>query len=119
MGASADPYIDLDSDLVFLDTSTTPTKLSRKTLARLLQKDQSAGDMGKSEIESWIASTSYADDSEVNGAPGLPEWRRESILSDWPSALQAAQKRLLTSSTKVRQQFLKEELLFIAKHGGA
>lgn len=93
-------------------------KLSRKTLARLLAKDKSAGDMGKSEIASWVASTSYADDGESGGTSGLPEWRRESIISDWPAALQGAQKRLLTSSTKVRKQFLKEELFFIAKHGG-
>ncbi|KAI0343486.1 ARM repeat-containing protein [Trametopsis cervina] len=72
--------------------------------------------MGQSEIQSWIASTSYSDDNDSSSS-GLPEWRRESILSDWPSALQVARKRLLTSSTKIRQQFLKEELLFIARHG--
>lgn len=73
--------------------------------------------MAKSEIESWIASTSTSDDGEPS-AGGTTEWRRESILNDWPTALLAAQKRLLTSSTKIRQQFLREELLFVAKHAG-
>ncbi|KAI0688462.1 ARM repeat-containing protein [Cytidiella melzeri] len=73
--------------------------------------------MGKSEIQSWIASTSYSDDGELNGSASSSQWRREAILSDWPSALQAARTRLLTSSTNVRQQFLREELFFIAKHG--
>ena len=74
--------------------------------------------MGRSEIESWIASTTreYGDDEDAptNG----PEWRRENILKDWPGAMPAAQTRLYTSSTKARTQFLREELLVLANHGG-
>lgn len=73
--------------------------------------------MGTSEIESWIASTSFTDDNDAH-AGVYPEWRRELVLKDWPAALQAAQKRLLTSSTKMRQQFLRDELLYIAKFAG-
>ncbi|KAI0077211.1 ARM repeat-containing protein [Panus rudis PR-1116 ss-1] len=73
--------------------------------------------MGKAEIEAWIASTADGTD-EFDDTPqsGLPEWRRELVLSDWNNALEVAQKRLLTSSTKARIQFLKEELLFLARH---
>ncbi|KAI0757516.1 ARM repeat-containing protein [Daedaleopsis nitida] len=71
--------------------------------------------MGRSEIESWIASTSTStDDDEKSTIPG---WRRENIFNDWPGAMQTAQSRLFTSSTKARIQFLQEELLVLAKHG--
>ncbi|THH23082.1 hypothetical protein EUX98_g8100 [Antrodiella citrinella] len=46
----------------------------------------------------------------------IPEWRRDDVLSDWPRVVELAQKKLLTSSTKLRVQFLKEELFFIAKN---
>ncbi|KAH8103551.1 armadillo-type protein [Cristinia sonorae] len=73
--------------------------------------------MGKAEIESWVASTSSAT-SDLDGSEksAIPEWRRDDVLSDWPRAVELAQKRLLTSSTKHRNQFLREELLFVAKH---
>ncbi|EMD33195.1 hypothetical protein CERSUDRAFT_142825 [Gelatoporia subvermispora B] len=47
---------------------------------------------------------------------GLSEWRRGEFLSDWPRAVEVAQRHLLTSSTKTRTQFLREELLGLAKH---
>ncbi|CDO72622.1 hypothetical protein BN946_scf184985.g41 [Trametes cinnabarina] len=73
--------------------------------------------MGRSEIESWIASTmhEYGEDDEI--PPTGPEWRRENIMKDWSNAMRAAQTRLFTSSTKARTQFLKEELLVLANHG--
>ena len=75
--------------------------------------------MGKAEVEAWIASTSSGSgEYDESLRPGLPEWHREAVLKDWAQALQVAQKRLLTSSTKSRVQFLKEELLFLAKHAG-
>lgn len=74
--------------------------------------------MGKSEIESWIASTSTSDDFDTFPKPTSPEWRRDQVFTDWPRALQIALKRLLSSSTKLRTQFLREELLILAKHGG-
>ncbi|KAL4249154.1 TOG domain-containing protein [Abortiporus biennis] len=73
--------------------------------------------MGKAEIQNWIASTSSNNDLENLPKPGIPEWRRELVLSDWPQAIELAQKRLLASSTKSRTQFLREELLYVAKHG--
>ena len=74
--------------------------------------------MGRSEIESWIASTSLesGDDEDSSGGPG---WRRENILTDWSGSMLPAQTKLFSSSTKARVQFLKEELLVLAKHGGA
>ncbi|THG98438.1 hypothetical protein EW026_g3754 [Hermanssonia centrifuga] len=58
------------------------------------------------------------EDHDSDGKPSaLPVWRRELILSDWSTALQIAQKRLLSSSTKLRTRFLLEELLSIAKYG--
>ncbi|KAI0710312.1 ARM repeat-containing protein [Cerioporus squamosus] len=73
--------------------------------------------MGRSEIESWIASTaSVSGDDDDSTTPGS-EWRRENIMKDWPGAMRAAQTRLFTSSTKARVQFLREELLVLAKHG--
>ncbi|CAL1711997.1 unnamed protein product [Somion occarium] len=73
--------------------------------------------MGRAEIESWIASTSSVSEEYDDSAKSGPlEWRRELVLTDWDQALQLAQNRLLASSTKARIQFLKEELLFLARH---
>ena len=77
--------------------------------------------MGKSDIQSWLASTSNTtgDEDTTNGdARNDGQWRREYVLTDWSKALEVARSQLLTSSTKLRTQFLKEELLVLAKHGG-
>ena len=77
--------------------------------------------MGKSDIQSWLASTSNTTGYEdsTNGDANIGgQWRRDYILTDWSKALEVARSRLLTSSTRVRTQFLKEELLVLAKHGG-
>ncbi|RDX47550.1 ARM repeat-containing protein [Lentinus brumalis] len=73
--------------------------------------------MGRSEIESWIASTAHVSGDDDEWTTSGSVWRRENILKDWPSAMRAAQTRLFTSSTKGRVQFLREELLVLAKHG--
>ncbi|KAF9234000.1 armadillo-type protein [Melanogaster broomeanus] len=47
----------------------------------------------------------------------LPEgqlWRREHVFHDWENSIQIARTRLLSSSTKVRLQFLREDLLWLA-----
>lgn len=78
--------------------------------------------MGKSDIQSWLASTSNTtgDEDTTNGdASNDGQWRREYVLTNWSKALEVARSQLLTSSTKIRTQFLKEELLVLAKHGGA
>ncbi|EKM53603.1 uncharacterized protein PHACADRAFT_125439 [Phanerochaete carnosa HHB-10118-sp] len=75
--------------------------------------------MGKSDIESWIASTSTssptADGENLNGHR-LSGWRRDLVVNDWQAALLAARRLLLTSSTKTRTWFLQEELLYIARN---
>jgi len=45
-------------------------------------------------------------------------WQRDNVLNDWPRSIKFAQGRLLTSKTRVRIQFLQEELLSLARHGG-
>ncbi|TBU31959.1 ARM repeat-containing protein [Dichomitus squalens] len=73
--------------------------------------------MGRSEIESWIASTRYSTADDEDSTSGGPRWRRENILADWSCSMLTAQTKLFTSSTKSRVQFLREELLVLAKHG--
>jgi hypothetical protein len=45
-------------------------------------------------------------------------WTRDLVQEDWQKAMQIAQGRLLTSSTRIRLQFLQEELLWLATNGG-
>ncbi|KAG2158689.1 armadillo-type protein [Suillus bovinus] len=45
-------------------------------------------------------------------------WTRDLVQEDWQKAMQIAQGRLLTSSTRIRLQFLQEELLWLANNGG-
>lgn len=68
-------------------------------------------------IESWISSTAVAgaeDDEEAGG----PSWSRDLVPRDWSQALNYARSVLLVSKTKARIQFLRDELLSLAKHGG-
>ncbi|KAJ3552008.1 hypothetical protein NM688_g4384 [Phlebia brevispora] len=90
-------------------SSATPAKLKAKNLSSL-------GAMAKSEIDSWIASTSSISDDHDNESSS-PEWRRDMVLANWNDAIRIAQNRLYTSSTKSRIQFLQEELLPLAKFG--
>ncbi|KAG1832884.1 armadillo-type protein [Suillus subalutaceus] len=45
-------------------------------------------------------------------------WTRDLVLEDWQKAMQIAQGRLLTSSTRIRLQFLQDELIWLATNGG-
>ncbi|KAJ8595557.1 ARM repeat-containing protein [Rhizopogon salebrosus TDB-379] len=45
-------------------------------------------------------------------------WTRDLVREDWQKAMQVAQGKLLTSSTRIRLQFLQEELLWLATNGG-
>lgn len=45
-------------------------------------------------------------------------WTRDLVQEDWQEAMQIAQRKLLTSSTRIRLQFLQEELLWLATNGG-
>lgn len=100
----------------------SPTsKLTRTKLSRVLAKDSASRAMGKTDIESWIASTSAsspAEDKENYGGNGSSCWRRDMVLNDWQAALAAARRALLSSSTKTRIRFLQDELLYIAQHCG-
>lgn len=73
--------------------------------------------MPKSGIASWVASTSSVSDDRDNEL-NPSGWRRELVLSDWDQAMNIAQRKLYTSSTKSRIQFLQEELLPLAKSDG-
>ncbi|RPD57344.1 ARM repeat-containing protein [Lentinus tigrinus ALCF2SS1-7] len=73
--------------------------------------------MGRSEIESWLASTTTSASGDDNDSAAGSGWRRENILKDWSGAMRTAQTMLFTSSTKARVRFLREELLVLAKHG--
>ncbi|KAF7798833.1 hypothetical protein EIP86_010059 [Pleurotus ostreatoroseus] len=94
------------------------SKLSPATHAKLKAKALSSlGAMPKSGIESWVASTSSVSDDRDNEL-NPSGWRRELVLSDWDQAMKIAQRKLYTSSTKSRIQFLQEELLPLAKSDG-
>lgn len=72
--------------------------------------------MSKSEIQSWLSSASTSDDVEFNG--NRPSWQRDRVLNDWQKSMGYAQGVLLHDKTKLRVQFLQDELLSLAKHGG-
>lgn len=69
--------------------------------------------MSKSEIQSWLSTATTSDDKPDDGS-----WPRDRVFSEWSKSLQLAQNKLLTSKTTDRIQFLEEELLSLAKHGG-
>ncbi|KAF8627766.1 hypothetical protein AX17_006131 [Amanita inopinata Kibby_2008] len=71
--------------------------------------------MSKSEIESWISSTTGAGADGEEGASG--SWSRTLVPQDWSKALSHARTVLLVGKTKTRVQFLQDELLSFAKHG--
>ncbi|KAF8959922.1 armadillo-type protein [Flammula alnicola] len=73
--------------------------------------------MSKSEIQSWISTTSIGEPSNGNGDYQEQAWQRDRVLSDWPRSLEYAQTLLLNEKTKGRKIFLQEELLSLAKHG--
>ncbi|KAG2121247.1 armadillo-type protein [Suillus clintonianus] len=54
------------------------------------------------------------DDEDTSGRL----WSRDLIQEDWQKVMQIAQGNLLTSSTRIRLQFLQEELLWLATNGG-
>lgn len=68
--------------------------------------------MSKSEIQSWISSATIGEEEE-------PVWQRDRVLVDWQASLEYAQTLLLNERTKTRIAFLRDEILSLAKHGGA
>lgn len=89
---------------------------SKATFAKLKAKEPASATMSKSEIQSWLnntASTSSNGDSNDEIV-----WQRDRVLNDWEKSLEYAQDKLLRAQTKLRVQFLREELLSLAKHAG-
>lgn len=74
--------------------------------------------MSKSEIQSWLSAASPSAIDTNGEVPDPPSWQRDRVLSDWPRAMEHAQIALTSNKTKVRTQFLHDELLSLAKHGG-
>ena len=70
--------------------------------------------MSTSEIQSWISSSTNAGEESGDGQV----WQRDRVLNDWPRSLEYAQNFLLNGKTKARIQFLQDEILSLAKHGG-
>lgn len=73
--------------------------------------------MSKLEIQSWISTASTGDTSNGNG--DQQPWQRDRVLADWPRSLEYAQNVLLNGKTKARTEFLRDEILSLAQHGGS
>jgi hypothetical protein len=73
--------------------------------------------MSKSEIQSWISTASTGDTPNGNGDQQL--WQRDRVLADWPRSLEHAKNVLCREKTKFRIEFLRDEILSLAKHGGS
>lgn len=73
--------------------------------------------MSKSNIQSWITSTS----ARVDEDPSVQQenvWQRDRVPTDWPAAMEYAQKVLLNGKTKARIEFLRSDILMLARHAG-
>ncbi|KAL0955554.1 hypothetical protein HGRIS_001793 [Hohenbuehelia grisea] len=89
-----------------------PTLAPKASLTRLKAKEPDSKSMSKSEIQSWISSTSTAPTDDTPD----DSWQRDRVLQDWSKAIEIAHARLMNSRTKHRVQFLQDELLSLAKH---
>lgn len=87
-----------------------------KSLRKRLEGHFSSAGMSKVEIQSWIAASGDLDeDEELNSF----QWDSINEDSNWPSFLDYARGQLLTSSTKLRIEFLTARLTPLAARGGA
>ena len=84
------------------------------TFAKLKAKEPVTAAMSSFEIQSWISSST--NEGEENGDQRV--WQRDKVLNDWPRSLEYARNFLLNGKTKSRIQFLQDEILSLAKHGG-
>jgi hypothetical protein len=92
--------------------------LTRKTsLAKLKARQGRSASSGETDIESWLVSTIASNEMDDEDKGGQM-WTRDLVREDWQKAMQVAQGKLLTSSTRIRLQFLQEELLWLATNGG-
>ena len=72
--------------------------------------------MSKAEIQSWITASEGLDGEEE--LTTAFRWDSLNERSNWPSFLDYAKGRLLTSSTKTRIEFLTNRLSPLAARGG-
>ena len=97
----------------FVDLKVPPKVI----FAKLKAKEPATAAMSKSEIQSWLSSASTG--TNENGDRDEQVWQRDRVLNDWPQSMEYAQKVLLTQKTKARIEFLQNEILSLAKHGGS
>ncbi|KAF9232420.1 hypothetical protein BU15DRAFT_67476 [Melanogaster broomeanus] len=71
-------------------------------------------DLSNSDIQSWLASSIPHADLDEQALPEEQPWRRDHVFQHWQNSMQIARTRLLSSSTKVRFQFLRQDLLWLA-----
>ena len=69
--------------------------------------------MSQSDIQSWISSSNVEDGVLQENA-----WQRDRVPTDWPFAMEYAQKVLLNGKTKARIEFLRNDISWLAKHAG-
>lgn len=87
----------------------------KATFAKLKAKERAtAKNMSKSEIQSWVSSAGGGDDGDQDEQV----WQRDRVLNNWPRSIEYAQKVLLGQKTRRRVEFLKNEILSLAKHAG-
>jgi len=120
-GISQDSDLTRDSNFLVTDsekninlTFILPHKTS---LAKLKARQGRSESLSKTDIESWLVSTipsNKMDDEDKSGQL----WTRDLVQEDWQKAMQIAHGKLLTSSTRIRLQFLQEELLWLTTNGG-
>lgn len=72
--------------------------------------------MSKAEIQSWITASEGADNDE-DEVPTF-QWTDIHEESRWPTFLEYAKGKILTSSTKRRIEFLEERLTPLSLRGG-
>jgi hypothetical protein len=97
--------------------------LKKKVLSKLQAQGAPSGPQAALEIESWLqkaeSNTRVPDEMDAEGSGSGLTWHRGEALENWEGALKTAHRRLMDSSTRLRLEFLNEELLALAKHGGA
>jgi hypothetical protein len=112
---------------VHLDSTVCVTppsvNLKKKVLSKLQAQGAPSGPQAALEIESWLqkaeSNTRVLDEMDAEGSGLGLTWHRGEAVEDWEGALKTAHRRLMDSSTRLRLEFLNEELLALAKHGGA
>jgi len=71
--------------------------------------------MSESDIQSWISSSVVRIDEDVQQEN---VWQRDRVPTNWPVAMEYAQMVLLNGKAKARIEFLRNDILGLAKHAG-